>query len=226
MYVLSFFLWRCGPTRAMASFMRFLDHTQRRITVGRTPLDEWSASRIDPYLTTHNTHNKLPCPGGIRTHDLSRRATADLRLSPRGHWDRQYACTAGLFFRKKKNGHLCEHGVSSHNWYFLPTTQILSKIQIITTCGVFHFVRYFCNRVIWVYVSEFFFFLTWVHRKWGTAVTQWLRCCATNRKVAGSMPAGVIDIKSFRSHYGPGVAWVFNRNEYQEHFLGVKEAGA
>ena len=34
-------LWRCGPTRAMASsFTRFLDHTQRRITVGRTPLDE------------------------------------------------------------------------------------------------------------------------------------------------------------------------------------------
>ena len=34
-------LWRCGPTLAMASpFLRFLDHTQRRTTVGRTPLDE------------------------------------------------------------------------------------------------------------------------------------------------------------------------------------------
>jgi len=33
--------WRCGPTRAMASsFSRFLDHTQRRGTVGRTSLDE------------------------------------------------------------------------------------------------------------------------------------------------------------------------------------------
>ena len=31
-----------------------------------------------------------------------------------------------------------------------------------------------------------------------------------------------IDIKSFRSHYGPGVDSVSNRNEYQEHFLGVK----
>ena len=28
----------------------------------------------------------------------------------------------------------------------------------------------------------------------GTAVAQWLRCCATNRKVAGSIPAGVIGI--------------------------------
>ena len=35
----------------------------------------------------------------------------------------------------------------------------------------------------------------------GTAVAQWLRCYATIRKVAGSIPAGVsgffIDIKSF-----------------------------
>ena len=64
----------------------------------------------------------------------------------------------------------------------------------------------------------------------GTAVAQWLRCCATNRKVAGSFPAGVsgffIDIKSFRSHYGPGVDSASNRNEYQEYFLGVKAAGA
>jgi len=32
---------------------------------------------------------------------------------------------------------------------------------------------------------------------WGggdRAVPQWLRCCATNRKVAGSVPAGVIGI--------------------------------
>ena len=54
-----FFLWRWNPTRVMASsFLRFLDHTQRRITVGRTPLDEWSARRRDLYLTTHNTHNR------------------------------------------------------------------------------------------------------------------------------------------------------------------------
>jgi len=63
----------------------------------------------------------------------------------------------------------------------------------------------------------------------GTAVAQWLRCCATNRKVAGSIPVGVIgtfDIKSFRSYYGPGVDSASNRNKYQEHFLGVKIAGA
>ena len=36
----------------------FLDHTQRRSTVGRTPLDEWTARRRDLYLTTHDTHNR------------------------------------------------------------------------------------------------------------------------------------------------------------------------
>jgi len=58
-----FLLWRCDPTRVMASsFVRFLDHTLRRTTVGRTPLDQWSARRRDLYLTTHSTHNKHPCP--------------------------------------------------------------------------------------------------------------------------------------------------------------------
>ena len=88
-----FLLWRCDPTRVMtSSFWRFLDHTQRRSTVGRTHLDEWSARRRDLYLTAHNTHNtqlSMP-PGGIRTHDLSRRAAADQRLRPRGYWDRPY----------------------------------------------------------------------------------------------------------------------------------------
>ena len=54
-----FFLWRNDPTRVMASsFLMFLDHTQRRTTVGRTSLDEWSARPRDFSLTTHNTYNR------------------------------------------------------------------------------------------------------------------------------------------------------------------------
>ena len=65
---LFFFYWRYNPLwvcilqpsyRAIASsHTRFLDHTQRRATVGKTPLDEWSDLRRDLYLTTHNTHNR------------------------------------------------------------------------------------------------------------------------------------------------------------------------
>jgi len=69
-----------------------------------------------------------------------------------------------------------------------------------------------------------------LHVSRGAAVAQWLRCCAINRKVAGSIPGGVSgffnDIKSLRSHYGPGVDSASNRNEYQEYFLGVKAVGA
>ena len=64
----------------------------------------------------------------------------------------------------------------------------------------------------------------------GTGVAQWIRCCATNLKVAGSIPAGVsgffVGIKTFRTHYDPGVDSACNRNEYQEYFLGLKAAGA
>jgi len=61
-------------------------------------------------------------------------------------------------------------------------------------------------------------------------VAQWLRCCATNRKAAGSIPVGVseffIETKSYRTHYGPGVDSASNRNEYREYFQDVKAAGA
>jgi hypothetical protein len=62
----------------------------------------------------------------------------------------------------------------------------------------------------------------------GTAVAQWLRCSVTNRKVAGSIPANVngffVDMKSFGSHYGPGVDSASNRNEYHKYFVGVRAA--
>jgi hypothetical protein len=121
-----YFLWSCSPARAMASSStKFLDYTQRRATVGRTPLDEWSARCRDLYLTTHKT-DKQPCArwefflqcsgiglsivvctvsycmlwifwagkirrlrsGANRTHDRSKRAAVDLRLRPRGRWNR------------------------------------------------------------------------------------------------------------------------------------------
>ena len=48
-----------SPLAALASSLtRFLDLTQRRATVDRTPLDEWWVRRRDLYLTTHNTHNR------------------------------------------------------------------------------------------------------------------------------------------------------------------------
>jgi len=70
------------------SFTRFLDHTRRHTTVGRTPLDEWSARRRDLYLTTqYSQETEIHAPCGIWTHNQSKRAAADSRFRPRGDWD-------------------------------------------------------------------------------------------------------------------------------------------
>jgi hypothetical protein len=53
-----------------SSFTRFLDHTQRHTTVGRTPPKELSAPRIDLYFTTHNIHNKHPFEPAISADEL------------------------------------------------------------------------------------------------------------------------------------------------------------
>jgi hypothetical protein len=61
--------------------------TSRHTTIGRTPLDEWSAWRRDLYLTTHNTHNRqiflppteiepaIPTSERPQTHALDRAGT-------------------------------------------------------------------------------------------------------------------------------------------------------
>ena len=90
----------------------FLDNTQWRTKVGRTPLDEWSARRRDLYLTTHNTYNRqisMPPVGFEPTISAGERPltcwdrgfeshrAADLRLRPRGHWDRLFLTIATAF---------------------------------------------------------------------------------------------------------------------------------
>ena len=84
----SFSVSHYGPTQAMASsFLRFLGHTQRRTTLGRTPLDEWSARLRDLYLKKKHTTfptDKHSCPRWeSNPQSLSRRATADVGLRHR-----------------------------------------------------------------------------------------------------------------------------------------------
>jgi hypothetical protein len=81
------FIW-CN-SHPVGQGLFILDHTQRRTTVGRTSLDVWLAHRRDLYVTTYNTDNRqtsMPPVGFEPT--IS--AAADLRLKPRGHWDRQF----------------------------------------------------------------------------------------------------------------------------------------
>jgi len=76
--------------------MRFPDHTRRRTTVGRNSLtsdkpvaetSNWGEEEEEE-KPQHSQHTDIHAPGGIRIHSLSKRAAADLRFRPRGHWDR------------------------------------------------------------------------------------------------------------------------------------------
>ena len=69
-----------------SSFVRFLDHTQRRTIFGRNPSDEWSARSRDLYLT----HNRQLCPRWDSNPQSQQGSAPVLRLRPRGHWDRPF----------------------------------------------------------------------------------------------------------------------------------------
>jgi hypothetical protein len=71
--------------------MRLLEHTQRRPCQYDSCERMISSTQIPlPDNIQHSQQNDIHAPGGIRTHNLSRREAADLRLRPRDHWDRQY----------------------------------------------------------------------------------------------------------------------------------------
>ena len=100
LYTLIIFLFyheATAPSGSRPPHCRGFVITLRHTKVGRTLLDEWSARRRDLYLTTHNTQQQtdIHAPGGIRTHNPSKRSAADPRLRPRGNWDRPH--NTGLF---------------------------------------------------------------------------------------------------------------------------------
>jgi len=76
-----------SPSGAGPLHCRRFTITLRHVSLGRTPLDKWSARRRDLYLTTHNTHNRqtsmppagfepaIPSSERPHTHALDRAAT-------------------------------------------------------------------------------------------------------------------------------------------------------
>ena len=64
----------------------------------------------------------------------------------------------------------------------------------------------------------------WLTRDRGSTVVKVLCYKSEGRWFDPSWCQLLIDIKFFRSHYGPGVDSAANINDYQENFLGVKAA--
>jgi hypothetical protein len=79
--------WRDSPQWARASsFTRILDYTQRNPqAVGLIwKSDQLVAETTTSQHTQKSQHKNIHAPGEIRTHNLSRRAAADLDLRPLG----------------------------------------------------------------------------------------------------------------------------------------------
>ena len=71
--------------------------------------------------TQHSQQTAIHTPGWIRTHNLSKRAAADLRITPRGHWDRRQAIKTIL--KTKQNGNTCEFTTNNNAVWDLWYTQ-------------------------------------------------------------------------------------------------------
>jgi hypothetical protein len=65
-----------------------ITHNDEPQSVGLLWTSDQSVAETSTWQHTTLTTDKHPCPGGILTHDLSRRAAEDLRLRPHDHWDR------------------------------------------------------------------------------------------------------------------------------------------
>ena len=90
------FFWRNSPHWAKVySFTRFLHHTNDAPqSVGLL----WTSDQLVAETSTwqhsqHSQQTNIHAPAGIRTNDLSRRAAAEPRLRPRGHWGRPQETT-------------------------------------------------------------------------------------------------------------------------------------
>ena len=94
-------------------FLMFLDHTQRRSTVGRTPLDEWSARRRHLYLKhTTITTAKHPCPRW----DSNQRSQQASGHRPLACWDRGFESHRGHGYLSVVSVVCCQVEVSATSW--------------------------------------------------------------------------------------------------------------
>ena len=96
---------------------------------------------------------------------------------------------------------------------------IISNITVITlvvrksTCRK---TFYNLNFTTWFDINEQY--IGGLHRIFGTAVAQWLRRCATNRKVADSIPDGVI-VQFFFHIKLPIALWPWGRLSFEQKWV-------
>jgi hypothetical protein len=85
--LISFYHGATAPSGPGPPHYRSFAIARKHTTIGRTPLDDWSARRRDLYLTTH-TNKRQTWLRGIRTRYPSKPEAAGPRLWPRDNLDR------------------------------------------------------------------------------------------------------------------------------------------
>ena len=93
-FIYFFPLWRNSPPVGQGLLIHEVSRSHTTTYHSRQDSSERvisSSQRPLPDNTQHSQQTDIYAPGGIRTHNLSRRAAADLHLRPRGHWDRLFS---------------------------------------------------------------------------------------------------------------------------------------
>jgi hypothetical protein len=104
----------------------------RHTTLGRTPLDEWSARRRDLYLTTHNTHkiHTSMTQAGLEPAIPSSERPHTQTFRPRGHRERlRHALRVEIYNNKNDilGFHADEHFCVMHLWSWRAVINICEK---------------------------------------------------------------------------------------------------
>jgi hypothetical protein len=105
--------WGPRPTH----FLRLHHHTFRHTTLS---VAEGPARRRDLYSQETDIH----APGGIRTHNPSKRAAEDPRRRQRGHWDRLRIVIVSL---KSKQSKPLFHMICQRHFYLLQYAHCISN---------------------------------------------------------------------------------------------------
>jgi len=97
-----------------------------------------------PDNSQHPQQANIYDPGGIRTHNLSRQAAADLRLRPRGHWDRHIEFYTKINLRNSASRwfllkeYITMHGPMNVKMIHIISWQLVCKAKAsVETCSSF-----------------------------------------------------------------------------------------
>ena len=90
-----------------------------------------------PDNTQHSQQTNIHAPGGIRTHNLNRRAAKDLRLRPRSHWDYMIVTFINFFPFAPKHADYCKGRCFAIQLHCATKRKVAGSIPDGVT-GIFH----------------------------------------------------------------------------------------